>query len=199
LPLYDGPELPEHGVPWGYHEVKLTHPVSLLGHFQSDRYFSHAIEEIRWYMTMTNEPPQNNYCAIHFRAGDYGDAPTPQHPQGNSFHPRMDVRYYEPAIAHFGSSQKFLVFSDDIPRAREMFGDRVDYSEGRNYFDDFRLLKKCASFIIANSSYSAFAAELGDAPDKQVVAPRPWFGGPYTGQIDGGDIYGDGWKVIDWQ
>lgn len=198
LPLDNGLNLPELGIPWGYHDIKLRESVSLLGHFQSEKYFSHALDEIRWYMTMTNESPQNDYCAIHFRAGDYGDAPSPQHPDGNSFHPRMDMRYYEPAMSHFGSSQRFLVFSDDIPRAKEMFGDRVEYSEGRNYFDDFRLLKRCSHFIIANSSYSAFAAVLGEVEGKQVIAPRPWFGGAYTGRIDGEDIYGEGWKVVNW-
>lgn len=199
FPIYTGPDLPQRGIPWGYHDVILTESTDLKGHFQSESYFSHCIDEVRWYMTMTNEPPQNDYCAIHFRAGDYGDVPTPQHPDGNSFHPRMDMRYYEPAMAHFGSSQNFLVFSDDIPRAKEIFGGKVEYSEGRNYFDDFRLLKKCSHFIIANSSFSAFAAVLGEAGDKQVIAPRPWFGGGYSGVIDGEDIYGEGWKVINWQ
>lgn len=199
LPIYDGPDLPQRGIPWGYHDVQLTESTDLQGHFQSEKYFSHAIDEIRWYMRMKDEPPQSDYCAIHWRAGDYGDAPSSQHPDGNSFHPRMDLRYYEPAMAHFGSAQKFMVFSDDIPRARKMFGERVEYSEGRNYLEDFRLLKTCSHFIISNSSYSAFAAVLGDAKDKQVIAPRPWFGGPYTGQIDAEDIYGPTWKVIDWQ
>lgn len=197
LPVYGGPPLPEIGVAWGFSDVRLTHSVDILGHFQSEKYFSHAIDEIKWYFRMKDEPPLNDYVAIHFRAGDYGDAPSPQHPQGNSYHPRMDLRYYEPAMALF-PNRKFLVFSDDIPKAKEMFGNKVEYSEGRDYLDDFRLMKRCHSFIIANSSYSAMAAVLGDAPGKKVVAPRPWFGGMYDGQIDGEDIYGEGWTIINW-
>lgn len=200
LPLHEGPELPELGVPWGYYDVRLTRSVSLLGHFQSARYFTHALDEVRWYLTMTNEPPRDESIALHYRAGDYGQQPSPQHPTGNPYHPRMELSYYMPAMVQF-PGRRFLVFSDDIPAARRMFGGRsdVDYSEGRNYFDDFRLMKRCAGFIVANSSYSLMAAILSDAPDKRVVAPHPWFGGPYTVQLDPKDIYSSGWKVVDYR
>lgn len=199
LPIYAGRDLPQRGIPWGYHEVCLTESTDLLGHFQSARYFSHALDEIKWYMRMVDEGPLTDYCAIHYRAGDYGHQPSPQHPQGNPYHPRMEISYYEPAMAQFGSAQKFLVFSDDIAAAKQMFGDRVEYSEGLDYMADFKRLKRCSGFIIANSSYSAFAAVLGDATDKQVVAPYPWFGGPYLATLDPKDIYNDDWMVVNYQ
>jgi hypothetical protein len=93
---------------------------------------------------------------------------------------------------------KFLVFSDDIAGAKRMFGPSMEYSEGRDYLEDFKLLKRCRHYIVANSSYTAMAAVLSDAPDKRVVAPRPWFGKAYT-HITADDIYGPDWKVIDWQ
>lgn len=188
-PLPDGLTFTDKQVEWGYHDVILpTGNWNLSGHFQSTRYFEHCIDEVRWQLRMRDEPPRNDYCAIHVRLGDYD----------NTYHPRLDLRYYEPAMAHFGSSTKFLVFSDDVDAAKQMFGDRCDYSEGRDYLADFKLLKSCSSFIIGNSSYSAIAAVLSDAPDKQVVAPRPWFGPAYA-EIDGEDIYEAGWKVVDWQ
>lgn len=188
-PLPDGLIFTDKQVEWGYHDVILsTGNWNLSGHFQSTRYFEHCIDEVRWQLRMHDEPPGNDYCAIHVRLGDYD----------NAYHPRLDLRYYEPAMAHFGSSQRFLVFSDDIDAAKQMFGDRCDYSEGRDYLADFKLLKSCSSFIIGNSSYSAIAAVLSDAPGKQAVAPRPWFGPAYA-EIDGEDIYEDGWKVVDWQ
>jgi hypothetical protein len=79
-----------------------------------------------------------------------------------------------------------------------MFGSSVEYSEGRDYIQDWKLLKTCRHFIIGNSSYSAMAAVLGEASDKKVVAPRPWFGPKRAGGIDGEDIYGPTWKIIDW-
>lgn len=197
LPIYDGPELPQRGIPWGYHDVVLTEPCDLLGHFQSEKYFAHCLDEVKFYLTMKNEPPLNDYVAIHWRAGDYGEHKSPQHPDGNSYHPRMALNYYGPAMAQF-PGRRFLVFSDDIPAAKEMFGPQVEYSEGRDYLEDFKLMKRCHSFIIANSSYSAMAAVLGDAPDKKVVAPYPWFGGPWR-DMPSNDIYGEGWIVVNWQ
>lgn len=198
LPLYDGPDLPQRGIPWGYQDVVLSESCDLLGHFQSERYFSHALDEIKWYMRMVDEPPQNDYVGLHIRLGDYGLQASPQHPDGNPYHPRMNMSYYTLAMAQFPSA-RFLVFSDGIPECKEMFGDSVDYSESRDYLEDFKLLKRCRHFIIANSSYSAFAAILGDAPDKKVVAPYPWFGGPYTSTLDPKDIYSPSWTVINYQ
>lgn len=187
LPRYEGPELSDHFVHWGYHEVRLDRSVSLSGHLQSERYFEHCISEVRWQLRMKDEPPQNDYVAIHVRRGDYDD----------HYHPRIPEGYYRAAMAEF-PGRKFLVFSDDIQACREMFGSEVGYSEGRDYLEDFKLLKSCSSFIIANSTYSSMAAVLGDAKDKKVIAPRPWFGSGYT-QITGEDIYGFDWKVINWQ
>jgi hypothetical protein len=186
LPVYDGPTLPDYPVPWGYHEINLTRSVSLSGHFQSERYFEHAIDEVKWYLRMKDEYAQSDYCAIHVRLGDYDD----------QYHPRMTMDYYSKAMAEFTPSQLYLVFSDDIPAARQMFGDQVEYAEG-DYLDDFKRMKASRHFIIGNSSYSAMAAILGEATDKRVIAPRPWFGPKYT-QITGEDIYGLGWKVIDY-
>ena len=196
LPLYTGPRLPEYSIPFGYKDVRLTRSVSLLGYLQSERYFSHCLDEVKFYFRMKNEPPPNDYCAIHWRAGDYGAAPTKYKPKGNAAHPRMEMNYYEPAMALFGSAQKFLVFSDDLEAAKNMFGDRVRYSEGLDYLDDFRLMKSCKHFIISNSSYSLMAAILGEQEEKQVVGPSPWFGGEYARTHDERDVLSAGWHVV---
>lgn len=186
LPRYVGPTLPDYFVHWGYRDVRLAESVSLSGHMQSERYFEHAIDEVRWQLWMKGEPSRSNYCGIHVRRGDYDD----------QYHPRVPESYYREAMRHVAGP--YLVFSDDVAECKKMFGADVEYSEGRDYLNDFKLLKSCSRFIIGNSSYGAIAAVLSDAPDKQVVAPRPWFGAKYTA-IDGEDIYGENWKVINWQ
>lgn len=194
-------------IPWdhrgGYFDISVSGNVDIHGHLQSEKYFSHCIDEVRWYMEMIGEKPTEDACCLHYRAGDYGPQASPQHPNGNEYHPRMALDYYRPAMAQFGSQQKFVVFSDDIEGAKQMLGTapNIEYAEGGTYFDDFRRMKKCAHFIIANSSFSAFAAMLGDASDKRVVAPFPWFGGPYRDPRNGlnpKDIYSSGWTVIDY-
>lgn len=188
LPIYDGPPLPDRFIDWGYHDIQLTQNVSLSGHMQSFRYFEHCFDEVKHYFEMRNQEPLNDYCAVHVRLGDYDDA----------YHPRLNENYYVPAMRRFAESQPFLIFSDDIPAARAMFGEGVEYSEGRNYIEDFRLMRSCRHFIIGNSTFSSMAAVLGEAPNKKVIAPRPWFGKGYA-TIDGEDIYNSDWEVITYQ
>lgn len=187
--LPDGIQWQDKPIEWGYHDIRLpAGNWNISGHFQSTRYFEHCLDEARFYFRMVNEPLLNDYCAIHVRLGDYD----------NTYHPRLGMSYYEPAMAQFPSCQKFLVFSDDLDTAKRMFGNSVEYSECRDYIQDWKLLKTCRHFIIGNSSYSAMAAVLGEASDKKVIAPRPWFGPAYT-KITGEDIYNDDWLVIDYQ
>lgn len=179
----------EKQIPWGYHDITLPPGNwNLTGHFQSQRYFDHCIEEVRHYFTMKDEPPQNDYVAVHVRLTDYDDA----------YHPRLGMEYYGPAMAQFPPGTYFKVFSDDLRAALTMLGDNFLRNNKGDYLDDFREMKRCKSFIIGNSSYSAMAAILGGHPDKKVIAPRPWFGPRYT-VITGEDVYGDGWEVINWK
>jgi hypothetical protein len=192
LPVYKGPPLQDRFIDWGYHDIKLTQSCSLSGHMQSFKYFAHCFDEVKWYFRMKDEPVLNDYCAIHVRLGDYD----------NGYHPRLGAEYYRPAIDLFPPDQKFMIFSDDKRAAYDMFWltipGRMTIVDKGDYIQDFKLMKSCRHFIIGNSSYSAMAAILGEAPDKKVIAPSPWFGPKYT-NITGKDIYCDDWTVINYE
>jgi hypothetical protein len=197
LPLYNGPALPDQFVHWGYQDVKLKNSCSLSGHMQSFKYFAHCFDEVKYYFRMKDEYPQNDYCAIHVRLGDYD----------NAYHPRLDMSYYAEAISQFPEETKFLVFSDDIIAVTIMFKNyysalpkvrHFKFVQSQGYIDDFKLMKSCRHFIIGNSSYSAMAAILGEAKDKRVIAPAPWFGPKHT-DITAKDIYCDDWIVINYE
>jgi hypothetical protein len=190
-------------IPWGYHSINLTegHNYNLAGHMQSAKYFEHCIDEVRHYMKMKNEFPQSKWIAIHVRRGDYD----------NAYHPRLGMEYYAEAINRFPEGTKFKVFSDDIHAVKREFEDWygghlegkvekdfafVNYDEPTyDYIGSFKLMKSCAGFIIGNSSYSAAAAILSEAPNKKVVAPHNWFGESYAG-INANDIYCPDWIII---
>lgn len=188
LPLIpDGRHWQDWGYFWGYKKVQLYHgDWSINAHLQSPKFFEHCIDEVRHYFTMKDEPEQNDYCAIHVRAGDYID-------DRNAYHPRCSKEYYEDAIWYMPSNTKYLVFSDDIEFAKERVGIDAEYISG-NYLDDFKLMKRCKHFIIANSSFSAMAALLADHPEKIVIAPKNWFG-PHV-DISAKDIYHENWRII---
>lgn len=184
-------------VEWGYHDVTLPPGNwNIIGHLQSPKYFSHCIDEVRHYMEMYAEPKITQpYTAIHARRGDYD----------NKYHPVIPVEWYVNAIRHFPADNQFLVFSDDpcfisqFAEALEIHGigqyaKKMIQFRG-DYLTSFALMKKCEHFIIGNSSYSAAAATLAEAKDKQVIAPKNWFGEVYAG-ITGDDIYCPDWKII---
>lgn len=190
LPVYSGPQLPDRFVHWGYNDVKLTSSCSLSGHMQSVKYFEHCLDELRWYFRMKDEYQQNDYCLIHARLGDYD----------GGYHPRLDWSYYGPAIEIMPKGTKFMLFSDDMKEAVRLFtSHRVEvHPFDSNYIESFKMMKSCRHFIIGNSSYSAMAAILGEASDKKVIAPAPWFGPKYT-DITGKDIYCPDWTVINYE
>lgn len=171
---------PERWVNWGYHPGPYPDNISLNGHMQSDKYFSHCMNVVQHYFRMKDEPEQNDYCAIHYRAGDYID-------DKNAYHPRCSKEYYEKAMGIMSDNGmkpvKWAVFTDDYYAWRKMFPD-LDCFEmgndmiatGSSYIQDFRFMKRCHSFITANSTFSLMAAILGEHPDKKIICPRNWFG-----------------------
>jgi hypothetical protein len=186
-------------VEWGYQNVRLgPGNWNLSGHFQSLKYFAHCFDEVKYYMRMKDEPGLQDVCAIHYRAGDYD----------NAYHPIMPMSYYVEAIKQFPPNQEFILFSDDwdfsfklkteLKRQGIQWKDGQITPSGGDYISDFRFMKSCRHFIIGNSSYSAMAAILGEAKDKRVIAPSPWFGPKYT-NITGKDIYCHDWTVIDYE
>lgn len=177
---------------FGYHHIVLPHGHwDIHGHFQSPKYFMHCIDEVRRWLRMKNECRPNEYTAIHVRLGDYDDR----------YHPRLTMDYYRAAMQHIPGP--YLIFSDDLRAAMQMFGhstgpdNRFVYATNDNYLEDFAHMKACQHFIIGNSSFSLMAAILANQPSKQVVAPSNWFGPAWHDPVGmAKDIYDEAWIVI---
>lgn len=108
-----------------------------------------------------------DYVSIHVRRGDY---------VGNDFYVDLFSNgYYERAMALF-PNEKFIVFSDDIEwcKQQEIFKGCA-FSEGNGEVEDLNMMASCKSNIIANSSYSWWAAYLNPNPAKTVIAPKEWY------------------------
>lgn len=78
---------------------------------------------------------------------------------------------------------RFFVFGDDPDWwTRHDWPDDVAWISGPTHsaLDDFRLMSLCKHFVVANSSFSWWAAWLGANSSKKVVAPSPdiWQGAP---------------------
>lgn len=118
------------------------------------------------------------YCSIHVRRGDYM--------KHKLYRGICGMDYYKSAISYvrnmFGDNIKYVVFSNDIMWCKEnispllsnseqMF---VDWNIGQDSYKDMRLMGACKINIIANSSFSWWAAYLNKHDDNKVIAPRKW-------------------------
>lgn len=196
LPICEDPgKYPDMWVNWGYHGMDFPDNVSINGHLQSPKYFAHCMDIVRHYFRMKDELPQNVFVAIHYRAGDYENDP-------NAYHPRCSIDYYRKALLEFPEHTSFMVYSDNNEEAVKIFyrsginrpGNYFYGFTNDNYISHFKDMKRCKSFICANSSYSLMAAILGEHPEKKIICPSRWFG-PVAG-IDGNDCYPEGAIII---
>ena len=166
-----------------------TPPVYLDGYWQSWKYFEPYAAKIREELTLSNplvgrnselakQIAQANSVSIHIRRGDYVTNQTT-----NKVHGFVGVEYYRETMRRIYdalSAPWFFVFSDDLAWAKSNLGlidnvTFVDHNRGASSYEDMRLMSQCQHHIIANSSFSWWAAWLGYYPGKQVLYPANWF------------------------
>ncbi|HNY22719.1 MAG TPA: alpha-1,2-fucosyltransferase [Treponemataceae bacterium] len=112
--------------------------------------------------------------SVHVRHGDYAASSTLR---------IQEERYYRDAIAYLTERKEglsFYFFSDDLDWVGRTFGDVpnrviVDVNRGQNSYRDLLLMARCKHNVIANSSFSWWAAWLNANPDKTVIAPKEWY------------------------
>jgi hypothetical protein len=178
--------------------------VYLNGYWQSDKYFRAVECQLRQEFTFRDPPCESarrildkiensESVCVHVRRGDFVT---------NPFNGLYGKEYYDAGaeiISKTKSGLSFFVFSDDIPWCRENLafdGETVfveDEFEPVKFRDDLRLMAACKHFIIANSSFSWWAAWLNNGADKIVVAPSRW---ATPTDIDKSDMYLPGWIKI---
>lgn len=158
----------------------------LFGYFQSPCYFqemedplraelnaliggSVAVEEDLRQSLMAPEA-----VAVHVRRTDFLKLPAFQ---------VCDTRYYHEAMCQMRNlvpGARFFIFSDDMEWCRAEFrdADQQVISSGAgtsNPLGDLHLMSLASHHIIANSSFSWWAAWLGDKLGQQVIMPDRWY------------------------
>lgn len=157
----------------------------LHGYWQSEKYFTAISDIIRGDLTV--KPPlagKNkeiadaaaacNSVSLHIRRADYVTE--------SIFQP-CSLDYYKAAVEHIAGAAPnphFFAFTDDKAWVRENF--KLDYpltfvehnGPDKNY-EDLRLMSSCKHNIIANSTFSWWAAWLNKNPGKIIFAPKKWF------------------------
>jgi glycosyltransferase involved in cell wall biosynthesis len=109
--------------------------------------------------------------------------------------------YYTEAISRLESQfsiKKFFVFSDDIEFAKNLLAEctssEVNYVSSDQYTpaQTLELMRNFDAYILANSSFSWWAAALRRNVSAPVMAPYPWFVSINTSQ----DFYPTDWTLL---
>lgn len=136
--------------------------------------------------------------SIHVRRGDYV-WPSPHH---NTFC-ELGSDYYENAILNnFTPSSKYqyVIFSNDINWCKENLieGDSVTFIEPGDDLVDIILMSLCDHNIIANSTYSIWAAWRNYNENKIVVCPKNYLRPSVNlSSIVNGNYYPSNWIAIE--
>jgi hypothetical protein len=177
--------------------------IYLKGYRQTEKYFSPITENVRKGFQFKLEAIQDvkekaselrtiNSVSIHIRRGDYSNTIV------SNYHGILEKDYYQKAIDHIQmkvTDCSFYIFSDDAEwvTSNLTFSASVHIVSGlatKTHFEDFYLISQCKHQIIANSTFSWWAAWLNPNPDKIVIAPKKWFNNaPY----DTRDLIPESW------
>jgi Glycosyl transferase family 11 len=184
----------------------LNQPVCLVGYWQSERYFSESADAIRADFTLRHPLADANgkllelarssgSVGLHVRRGDFVRLN-----HAAKMHGLCSIDYYRRAIALVQSRVPhchFLIFSDDPQWARaELPLDSPAVfvtGNAETPEQDLALMSACKHHIIANSSFSWWAAWLGYNLDQVAVAPVPWYASP---KLDARDLAVSHWHYI---
>ena len=150
--------------------------VNMFGYWQNNMYFEtifpELVEEFRLKKEYYTAPflevkewimASEDSISIHVRRGDY---------IAINGHHNLSIEYYHEALKRVPDG-RFFIFSDDIPWCQQNFTGNVVFVDLNEYLS-FELMRLCKHNIIANSTFSWWAATLNPNPNKIVVAPIKW-------------------------
>jgi hypothetical protein len=139
------------------------------GFHQSEKYILDNRDNIlNWFnppdhIKLRAELDQNT-CVINFRGGDYKTIN----------HVFLNKKFYYDSIQkmlQINNNMKFIVVTDDPPIAYDFFPEYKIYHF--NIMEDFLIVNKALYLIIANSTFSWWAAWLNQNA-KLIIAPKYW-------------------------
>ena len=171
------------------------------GFWQTWKYMDGIQNSIRDCFKFVGNMPQNaqqirnmihktDSVAVHVRRGDYLKL---KDIYGNI----CTEEYYKDALEEMKQmidNPTFFFFSDDIEWVKNTFGTSEEYiyADGSNRWEDYhdmQLMSECKHMIMANSSFSWWAAFLNQNEGKKIICPNQWI----NSSEDTSDVYCKEW------
>jgi len=164
--------------------------VILEGFFQSFYYFEHIrdfvfetilknqskelLDKVNTkYRELKDKYSDKQLIMIHCRRGDY------KNELHNNYYPILSMEYYNKALSHFNQDEcAFMILSDEIETTKIDFKflKHKEYISLEEDYLEFMLMTRMDGAIIANSTFSLWAAYLMDYHrKKKIVCPKYFF------------------------
>jgi len=197
---------------FGYKKLSLNPGVhyNLSGYFQSEKYFKHCEDKIKNLFefrdnivdsakstldAIRTKHPGKKIVGMHLRLGDYLNL--------KEHHTcLMDTNYYFNAINMAGLDDSvFVVFNNDVSTAEKFMlklkGQLSTLTYEVQHIGpapvDMCMMSLCDAQVIANSSFSWWAAWLSKSDIKIAPQKERWFGPAYS-DMEVNDIIPTGWR-----
>jgi len=160
----------------------ITDNVHIDGYFQSEKYFINIEEDIRRCFSFNQNIVEQTkkWQGSKFKRILYGDVATALHIRRTDYlkypdiYPQFGLEYYDKCLDKIADKGTVLVFSDDLKWCSATFGGRGYEFVDMPAIPSMYLMSHCKNIIMANSSFSWWAAWLGRA--EKVFYPSNWFG-----------------------
>lgn len=137
------------------------------------QYLSFPNQESSWFRAMANRVQEINPIAMHVRMGDYLNLP--------EIYGFISTRYYHEALKKVGADSKspIWIFSDEPDKAKIWLSDlpvKPEYvfvPSSVRPGEVLRLMSLCKSLVIAHSTFSWWAAFLGNLEGTNEIVVMP--------------------------
>jgi len=189
---------------------KIRNSTYLDGFWQSPKYFVEVGDGLRRQLVLKNKlsasaatfsdliKKSHTSISLHVRRGDYLSK------YSHIYHTQTN-NYYSESINHIlnnlgAENITVFIFSDDIEWCKanmQLSYNHViidDSSIGTH--EEMVLMSQCDHNIIANSTFSWWAAWINNNPHKMIIAPKKWFTDPYKNVEYINSIYPSSWICL---
>jgi Glycosyl transferase family 11 len=174
----------------------------LIGYFQTYRYFENpGVRDLMRNFGHSNVKIKMQYetlaeleqpLIVHVRRGDY---------RNEQRFGLLSSEYYQEAIKRqfeLYGYKKVWLFSDEPSFAMSLISAKI--GKELRVFDNSRhspaltldLMRMGRGFVLANSSFGYWAAQLSNASNMRIFAPKPWF----MGMVEPRDLIHPEWERI---
>jgi hypothetical protein len=202
IPIYQENNFVYNKIPIFNNNIRLN------GYFQSEMYFkdnyNHIVDLLKIrekQYELKDKINRVNSISLHFRMGDFG----------NIHHPILPDSYYINAlkyIIHYTNKSDWniyyacekndeLIVNKRVNNIKNQFNNLnfIIIDHNNKDWEQLLIMSLCEHNIIANSTFSWWAAYFNNNPENIVCYPSLWFGPAKN--MDLKDLFPDRWKKID--